>query len=136
MSFVRFTGVTNLDLCNNGAWSTDIVLKLNASDAGTDEGKTFSSKNINIPVGDRGLIMEFDELSPENPFYNPDFVAIEFDEEGNEIENPTVGGLEEVIDLKISQNKETVDEDVGGGSKSILVNDISITFIVEAHGGQ
>lgn len=125
-------------MCNNGAWLSEQTLRLNASDAGTDAGGTFTGRNMNIPVGKRGNIITFDQLSLDNPFYNPDLINTEFDEEGNELvsENTTTGGLEEVLLLKLEQSKETVDEDLGGGSKSVPSHCISTAITVDICGGQ
>lgn len=120
-----FTGIAGLNLCNDGAWLPSVDIALNASDAGTDAGTTFTAKDKNIKVGDRLNITELDELNTTNPFYDPNFDSLEGEEDEGDEEERVVGRLAEVVSFSLTQDAETADLDVSGtgGAVAIAVDD-------------
>lgn len=105
-----------LDLCNDGGWLPGLDLRLNASDAGTDAGKKYTSKDVDIPVALREGVSKYDRLSLSNPFYDPDFIPeIILEGEEEEVSTPTeLGGLADVLNLLLIQDRETAETEVTG----------------------
>ncbi|GMH40158.1 hypothetical protein BSKO_08062 [Bryopsis sp. KO-2023] len=118
-----FTGIASLNLCNDGAWLPGVDIPLNASDAGTDSGSTFTAKDMNIKVKDRLNITELDELNTTNPFYDPDYVPVEVEgeEEAAAEGEEVIGRLAEVVSFSLTQDAETAELDVSGTGGAVAI---------------
>lgn len=128
-----FTGFAGLELCNDGSWLPNLDLKLNALDAGTDAGGNFTAENQDVPEAERANITAFDQLNATNPFYHPTLIPVTFTEEGEEVvdEEAEPGGLEEVVDILIEQDTETVDLDVSGTGGAVGTSEVDLEDLTE-----
>ena len=71
----RFTGIDSWPLCQNGEWIESMSQPVNAYDAGTDTGPSFTSPDM--PNSNFGEIFSFGGVMPKEAsiFYNPDTCA-------------------------------------------------------------
>jgi len=72
-----FVGVTNVSLCQNNVWVSELTVPLSLYDAGTDNGLTFTSPNWE--TSPRDPVKMISSQSPNHPaasFYYPDLDSL------------------------------------------------------------